>query len=315
MKQLTSIFENHFTSSKISDVKMKSFAQDHIQKLLVANGAGSIFTSILAATNAAYTGYYGSLASTDLASVVQKSLTLTTDTVFDNFIAAVRQEEGLVRSVFAINSPQYIEFFPRGLTEYNKANKKDVEIFMNRFATLATTFKPQLGVAFETKFATLLASYNSARASQLNKIGDVGIKREGKAVNRDILETQLCANIGFIMFTYPTNIDKCLSFFDESILAYQQNKSNDGLGKIIGTITHNGNPLSGATIEILNTDLPVANTKADGIFRTNNIATGIYLVQITRDGFEPQKIEVDIIDEGSTLLNVALIKIERLPEE
>ena len=83
---------------------------------------------------------------------VQQGLTIAVENAVENFKKAVSQKEGIVRGNFGKNSPAYQDFFPLGLTEYNKANLQNVELLMQRMVTAANAHVSDLGIPFLTEF-------------------------------------------------------------------------------------------------------------------------------------------------------------------
>ena len=56
MKKLRTYFDNAFDDAKISDRELRSFAEDHLNRLSAANTNGS-YTTLLTTTQTAFTAF------------------------------------------------------------------------------------------------------------------------------------------------------------------------------------------------------------------------------------------------------------------
>jgi hypothetical protein len=307
MVNLETLFKNFFDGTKISDDNFKTFAESHLQRLAANNGGGD-FNTVITATTAAYGGYFGSITDTDLAATLQKSLTSSADALIGQFKDAVGVDEGLIRSkYFTANPPVYLEFFPRGVGEYTQAIKANIETLMTRFAEAASRHQGELGVPFATKFTNLRDNYIAARAAQLGKIGEVKSTTTVKKGNRSALELQVCVNLHTIAGMYPGQVDKGMSFFDQTVIRRQIDHSNDGMGRLLGNISFNGTPLPDVTVKFLNENLALSHSKNDGKYRCRNVSIGQYSVEYTKDGYTTVERQVEIVDDGDTLLDLEMV--------
>ena len=170
MINFENLFKNLFDNKDISDNKLKAFTQDHIQRLTV-NNSDHGFDAILTETKAAYDDYFGSINQKDSSVAARISSTLTFDNILTEFKELIRRHEGLIRSKYGKQSAAYIGFFPAGITEYNKANKRNGETLIIRFANAVSEHQTDLGADLLNSITTLKNSYKTARNSQLDKKG------------------------------------------------------------------------------------------------------------------------------------------------
>lgn len=259
------LFANFFNDKEISDEELKDFSQDGIARI-TANNGGGLFTTILNDTVNAHTAYFGAITDKDVKFAVQQSLTMSKDNIVRTFKQTVSEKEGIIKGSFegGVNSPEYQQFFPLGLTEYANATMGNIELLMSRMVTASGNNAGVLGAAFAAIWVTIQTNYNTARSLQLNKKGEVGVAREAVDTNRLPLELQWCKNLHFIGYTYPGQPDICATFFNQSLL---KNK------KV------NTNPASG--ILLPNTQKVVfkgAILKADSTFDTKNTGTQGYII-------------------------------------
>ena len=125
-------FKNHFNTKEISDVKLQSFAEFHIQGLL-ANNPGGIYDLLISETTLAYTNYFGSITDKATAIAIRKGKTVAMQDAMLIFKTFVSRQEGLVRSKWSVDSAEYQEFYPHGIYEYTKATLATIEIIMVRY--------------------------------------------------------------------------------------------------------------------------------------------------------------------------------------
>jgi hypothetical protein len=224
MINMETFFKNHFNTNRISDDNLRKFAEIHLQRMAAKN-AGGQFSQMITDLTTAYTNYFGSMTDEDTKFAVQQGLTIAVENAVENFKKAVSQKEGIVRGNFGKNSPAYQEFFPLGLTEYNKANLQNVELLMQRMVTAANAHVSDLGIPFLTEFQNYLSAFQSARASQLLKIGEVVDSKTDTSFKRDDVENELMKNVHLIAAMYVGDINTCMDFFDQSFV---RDSSNGG---------------------------------------------------------------------------------------
>ncbi len=311
MINFATLFKNHFDTGRISDDKLKVFSEDHIQRLNVNNSNG-LFDAIINDTVAVHTAYFGHIAGEATNQAIQKSRTASVDNIISTFKSEVSRKEGLIKSLFGKDSVTYLEFFPKGVSEYSSANKTNIETLINRIVNVANIHMGEVGEDFIKTFTNIQAGYSSARSAQLNKMGEVKAEKTNVKDTRSALEVQLIKNLHFIAYTYPGNEARCLLFFDQSIINYKQSSATDGLGRITGIITNAATkePILNAEVEITGINLPKAYTSSEGKYRSRNVAIGIYDISISKQGFQTVTLSKEIIDDGDTLLDMELVPNE-----
>jgi hypothetical protein len=303
MLQFENIFKNHFDTDRISDDNLKKFTEKHIQQLTANNGGGT-FTVTITDTSNVYVTYFGKLSSEDTAFAIQQGLTITADTIMSNFQKAVSQKEGTIRGLYGKDSAEYQEFFPLGLTEYSNATKANIETLMTRMVNASTAHVADLGAPFVAFFTNFKTNYQNARSAQLLKIGEVDATKTGTETSRNALEVQLLKNLFFVGFNFPGDVTRCMDFFDQNIIRYDSDSATDGFGKATGLIRHNGSPIFDAAFELIGTNIPIAHTNADGRYKTRKTPIGHYQARITSAGLPEQIVELDIVDDGDTNLDL-----------
>jgi hypothetical protein len=217
MRNLRSYFTVVFDTPRISDDNLRKFVEVHLKRL-AANNPGGIFSALLAATTTAYDAYFGAITDEDTKAAIQKGLTKTMNDTLEEFIRAVQRREGTIKGEFEKGSATYLEFFPKGLTEYGEATLADVEKLMTRFANVSANHVGQLGQPFVDRFVGLKQAFVAARAAQLTVMGEVKGEKLGTAEARTVLEDQLMDNVLTLAMKFKRDADTGMSYFEQSII-------------------------------------------------------------------------------------------------
>ncbi len=226
MMDLKRLFKNHFNTNKISDDKLRKFAEVHLQRLSANNGTAQ-FTAMITATTAAYNAYFGSITNEDTKFAIQQGLTVTLNNIVENFKSFVSQKEGIIRGNFGKESAEYQEFFPLGVTEYRQANLQNIETLISRFVGAAERHNATLGAALQSDAENYLTDFQNARTAQLNKIGEVQAQKSETSTTRDVIENELMKNVHLIASMFIGNVDRCMDFFDQSIIRPDETKDEE----------------------------------------------------------------------------------------
>jgi len=232
MLNLKNFFKNHFDTDRISDDNLNKFSNDHLQRL-TANNAGGDYTAILTPTAPLVTAFTDAINAETVKGGIQKGDTLDVDKHIDNFLKLVRRREGLINSVFGNDSSQYMEFFPLGLTEYNEADKGNIESLMARMKDRSVHYAADLGTAIGTEFTTIHTNYVALRNEQLLTFGDVEVLRTNTATARAALVAQLGLNLLFIAgknLGFPDRLD---DFMDQSIIRRPSDNEDGAIAGIV----------------------------------------------------------------------------------
>lgn len=217
MKNLRSYFKVIFDSSEISDDNLRKFTEIHLQRLS-ADNPGGIFTALVTATTAVYQAYFGAIVDEATRSSIQKGLTLTMNAALDDFLAAVRRQEGRIRADYDKPSAVYAEFYPQGLEEYNQATLADVETLMARYAKAAARHGAALGQPFVAQFEGFHNAFSAARSAQLLAIGEVKAEKTDTRGTRAAVEDQLMDNLLTLAMKFKRDPDAGMAYFDQSFI-------------------------------------------------------------------------------------------------
>jgi len=227
MLNLINFFRILFNTSRISDLNLRKFCEDNLQRM-IANNPGGIYTILITDTTTAYNGYYGAITDEDARTAIKEGSTIAMNNAMKDFQDNVSQQEGIIRGTYGKTSPIYQEFFPHGLTEYSNANLQGVGVLMDRMVTASTAHQADLGVPFLTLFTNLRDTFFTARTAQLNLIGDVAGKKDVTETTRDDVEIQLMRNVLFIAYNNVGNTSAANTYFDQSFIRPKQQKTYSG---------------------------------------------------------------------------------------
>lgn len=211
-------FENPFNSEEIIPSRLYNFSTDVIGKFTAAN-TGNIYNAIiqnLTQTSDAFGNEIGEVKST---LGVQKSSTFTVDEVIKNFRVYMSDNEGVIaKAVGGKRKAAFIEFYPRGVTEYANATKTKMPVLLKQVFDAAEKYKTNLGAAQTKELKDFTKQYDDARGDQQKQKGSVADNRTERTNNRTALEIELMKAIYSVGLMYPGDVAKCGSFFNFSLL-------------------------------------------------------------------------------------------------
>lgn len=312
MLDLKNFFKIVFDDPKISDESLRLFAVDTLQRMSANNSGGTLTTNITDTTNA-YTNYFGAITDEDLKFSIQQGLTIAANNLFEGFKKDASRKEGAVRSQYGVDSATYQEFYPHGINEYTQATKENVLTLMTRLKNSFHNHVGDLGLANETLFTNYLTNYTAAANAQQLKFGEVSGSKTLTASNRHRLEAELQKDVLTVALQNVGNQDAAAVYFDQSLIRPTVNSDNDGKGKLQGLITEliGGviTPVEDITVKIIDGKINNAHSVADGGYRTQYVKVGIFQVEFSKPGYVTQTISIEIKDEGTTVLNVVMVRV------
>lgn len=103
----------------------------------------------------------------------------------------ISRQEGLVRAKFGKASAPYLEFYPQGISEYQRATVEGLRALLERYANAATKYSQQLGDSFKSEALAIRQQYNDARDSQTAALGTHDASSDQVNTARKALTVQL----------------------------------------------------------------------------------------------------------------------------
>ncbi|GAA5482738.1 hypothetical protein [Haloferula sargassicola] len=218
MMNIERYFENHLDDRKISSEEVRQFAEDHLGKLRALPDLPAPLAALVAPTDTAFQAFDQALSARTILQATQSGGTITKDEAHELFRTTVRQREGRIRDKFAKGSGPYVEFYPRGLTEYNRARLGQIPGLLDRLIAAAEKYQAQLGPELLAEFTALKATFSNAREGQVDAKGELAQARANLAAARGVLELQLGTNILTIALHHLGHPERTTDYFNQSLL-------------------------------------------------------------------------------------------------
>lgn len=155
----------------------------------------------------------------------QKGGTLNRQDAFDDVLDFVRRQEGLVKSKFGKQSPAYLEFYPKGLSEYSAAKVEGLTNLLVRYVAAANKYQKDLGKDFVTEITTLQTQYVNARDTQGTGIANTKTTQSEIRDSRKTLTMQLSKLVLLIAAVSIENAEQFNSYFNFGLLEVDNNKT------------------------------------------------------------------------------------------
>jgi len=212
------LFGNFYSDDKIGNFYIERHADDAIAKI-TRNNTGGIFDSILNPLIAAMIPFKVELGDVDTSVNVLKGKTETVDEFIARFVGFMKNSYiDIASKLGGEKSEAFIEFFPRGKTEYTQITKTKMPTITTRINTAATNNATAIGTELTTKLQSFKADWVTVRKLQLKTKADLKGNRTERSTARKTVENCLIAAVRFIGNKYPGEEAKCLQFFDFNLL-------------------------------------------------------------------------------------------------
>jgi len=221
---------NFYNSELITSPRFALHVQDFLDRTTSRNLNGQ-FDIILANTTPAYVNFFNLISGESTDKAIQKGKTMLVDNIVDQFKKKVQRDYPVITSVFYKDTPEYKEFFPNGLTEYDNITRANTEILMNRMIAAITNH--QSGGINPTMLAAyngIRTSYQSSHTAQAGKKSDVTTDKTQGGQARKALEQIMFANIHTLAAQFAADISQVKEFFNTSLLYYVGHEGQSELG-------------------------------------------------------------------------------------
>ena len=238
MEKLDNLFTDLFEVKDLTNNRLSRFASDHLACLNSNNPAG-IFNAIIDSTQTALYNFRASQSKKLSSLGNRKAYTQTKRQARNAFTVFIRQQEGSVRGKFGKDSEAYIQFFPKGLTVYDRATNRGYDLLVKNIVARATQYQADLGVAFKDQAAALAGAYLTAEEEQLETKGQVSHTRSQVTQLRAALTQQLTFNALFIAANFLLQKNKARLYFNTSLLFAPHRKH-----------IYKGKPAAGETLTV-----------------------------------------------------------------
>ena len=312
MISLESFLKNPFDDEKISAPNFRQFGLEHNSRL-AGNNPGGIYTARIAATDAAFLQFDAVYGSKTVEEAIRKGATFGLSSYTGEVLAETRLLEKLASFKFGNPSAIYLQFFPKGLTEFNNAGKGDWPQLLVRLKTATETHKAILGADVATKFATLQSTYSATQNTQVGSKGSLEDFRNLVVQKRKVLSTEMFINLLTISLNNIGNPAAIKTYFDQTIVDRRQSSDSDGKGRFLALVTdHNGTPLKGAVIDIQDEQdqniLLKQKTTDTGEYRSSPLPVGVYRITFRLAGFVTRTQTFEVFDNQDLVNEVQMTR-------
>ncbi len=223
MEKFNAFFANPFEDLRITDLRLKNFTDDHIQKMTAAN-TGTRFTTYISATQTALAAFVLTLVGEESHVAARMSRTENVTAILKQFKKLVRTKEPVIRAAFESQPTIITEFFPNGKTEYGRATVGNASILMERLVGVITARAAALPTGFVTQFNDIKTQFNTARTEQQDEKGHVSNVKAISSAERTNLVKQLYKNLVNIAAICINNPAEGAALFDDSLLYGRHSK-------------------------------------------------------------------------------------------
>lgn len=217
MITLDRLVNDLFTDPKLTDARLRSFADDHLLRLTL-NNPGGVYTSLITATAASYTGYFGTITDLRVKEAIRQNLTITTRKAKALVLGRLHTVQGLVIYRFGLGSATYEAFFPHGMMEYTGARIDDLILGLNRFRTACATHLSATDPAEVGQVDADINAFAAARTAQRTVFAEEDALRTGRTVSRKDLTRQLTRNLLMIAADMIDDPDRFKDYYDPTYL-------------------------------------------------------------------------------------------------
>ena len=211
-------FSNNFNFSRITDARLQNFVRSVIEALTLNNPGGVFDADILALTNG-YNLYFGNYTTkgVDVADDMSSNIGIDKETAL--FVKGVKTNYNGIANVYPKGSIVYKQFFPKGLTEFSKLTRINVQTVSHRMAVKADQYQSTLGGApFAALFAGYETSITDALKTQNQTKGSVRTVRGSVKTSRLPVENAITGAMYSVGKQFNPDYIKCATYFDFVLL-------------------------------------------------------------------------------------------------
>lgn len=212
------LFGNIFDDRNIAPKYLERFADDHLAKL-GKNNAGNMYNTIIANITTALTPFKTELGDVDTSVNTLGGKTITVDAFIKTFVIYMKDNYiNIAAKLGGDKTPAFIEFYPKGKTEYNRVTKTQMPTIMTRLNTAATNNAAALGTTIATQLQGFQIQWTAIRKNQLEGKATLKTNRQERGSTRLSLEQALLGSIHFVAQKFLGDVEKCMVLFNFSLL-------------------------------------------------------------------------------------------------
>ena len=212
------LFGNIFDDVKITPNYLARFTDDVIAKLIQFNTHGDLEELVLPLQETIIP-LRAELGQIDSSFNSQMGKTSTVDAFITAFKGYMKENYVFIAvALGGDKTPEFMEFYPRGKSEYSNITKTQMETVMDRLKIGAETYETQLGPAISSQLQNFQNNWAVLRGVQLQQKAAVKINRNERSDARRNVEMNLLRTMHAIALKFPGDVVKCKMFFDFHLL-------------------------------------------------------------------------------------------------
>jgi hypothetical protein len=212
------LFGNFYNDYRITPTYLERHADDVIAKITKGN-TGGIFNTVLNPLVAAMIPFKAELGDVDTSVNILLGKTQTVDGFIGNFITFMKDNYiNIAGKLNGDKTAAFLEFYPNGKTEYIQITKTKMPTITARLNTAATNNATALGATLTAQLQAFKAQWVAVRDKQLEGKATLKSNREERSGARITVENCLLAVVRFVANKYPSDVEKCMTFFNFNLL-------------------------------------------------------------------------------------------------
>ncbi|MGV9003742.1 hypothetical protein [Flavobacterium sp.] len=212
------LFGNFFDDIRITPNYVARFADD-VKAKLTENNVTNEYDTVLLPLIAKIIPLRKELGEVDTTLNIQVGKTITVDEFIKVFKVYMGEKYiPIAAALGGDKKPAFLEFYPKGKTEYSKITKTKMPTIMERLAVAAVTHQAAIGATISGELQAYQTQWTTARNNQLQEKAAVKTNRTDRSVARKEVEIALLKTIHFIADKFPGDVARCKTFFDFNLL-------------------------------------------------------------------------------------------------
>ena len=219
------LFGNIFDDRKITPNYLARFADDAKAKLTDNNDTNE-YDAVLTPLTAAIIPLRRELGEVDTTLNIQVGKTITVDAFIKVFKVYMGEKYiPIAAALGGDKTPAFLEFYPKGKSEYTNITKTKMPTIMERLKVAATIHQGAIGATISGELQAFQAQWETVREKQLQEKAAVKTNRTDRSVARRDVEIALLKTIHFIADKFPGDVARCKTFFDFNLLFGARHRS------------------------------------------------------------------------------------------
>lgn len=221
MLSFDKIFADWFADEGLSNQDLEAGTRDHLDRLRKGNDQGR-FDTLIVATEARYTGYFGKRSDVSTGLSTGKGQTLTLAAAEEALVKWLTGDGRDYVDYKLKDKAQRLRFYPKGAVEYHQADYPEWPGLLERYDQALK----ELGAGFETDFKTTYTTHRdallAALAAQSGQKKAQADARVGTKAERALLTRQLSRNARQLGLDFDEQPGMALTFFDRQFFNQHQ---------------------------------------------------------------------------------------------